>query len=142
MTASILKKISGVLSAGAVLFYAASAALPAMAAETDKNWKKAQISDYDTSLSLVEYQEVDETEAEKSRLRLQPGNWQLPERLVLVLPMLRFLWQRICSRENLALPLTDMDMAADSAKMVQTSMQPMADMIIRQSYSIIIPAQH
>ena len=33
MTASILKKISGVLSAGAVLFYAASAALPAMAAE-------------------------------------------------------------------------------------------------------------
>ena len=44
MTASILKKISGVLSAGAVLFYAASAALPAMAAETDKNWKKAQIS--------------------------------------------------------------------------------------------------
>ena len=140
MTASILKKISGVLSAGAVLFYAASAALPAMAAETDKNWKKAQISDYDTSLSLVEYQEVDETEAEK--LQLQPVNWQLPERLVLVLRMLRFLWQRICSRENLALPLMDMDMAADSAKMVQTSMQPMADMIIRQSYSITILAQH
>ena len=142
MTASILKKISGVLSAGAVLFYAASAALPAMAAETDKNWKKAQISDYDTSLSLVEYQEVDETEAEKMQIELQPVNWQLPERLVLVLRMLRFLLQRICSRENLALPLMDMDMAADSAKMVQTSMQPMADMIIRQSYSITILAQH
>ena len=137
MTASILKKISGVLSAGAVLFYAASAALPAMAAETDKNWKKAQISDYDTSLSLVEYQEVDETEAEKMQIATATG-----ERLVLVLRMLRFLWQRICSRENLALPLMDMDMAADSAKMVQTSMQPMADMIIRQSYSITILAQH
>ncbi|MCI6686538.1 MAG: sporulation protein [Ruminococcus sp.] len=73
MTASILKKISGVLSAGAVLFYAASAALPAMAAETDKNWKKAQISDYDTSLSLVKYQEVDETEAEKMQISTATG---------------------------------------------------------------------
>ena len=73
MTASILKKISGVLSAGAVLFYAASAALPAMAAETDKNWKKAQISDYDTSLSLVEYQRSEERRVGKEcRSRWSP----------------------------------------------------------------------
>jgi len=44
-----------------------------MAAETDKNWKKAQISDYDTSLSLVEYQEVDETEAEKMQITTATG---------------------------------------------------------------------
>lgn len=61
-----LKKIGCVLSASAMLFYAA-AALPVTAAEqtTEKNWKKAQLSAYDTSLSLVQYQEVDEAAAEK-----------------------------------------------------------------------------
>ena len=73
MTASNFEKNQRRFVAGAVLFYAASAALPAMAAETDKNWKKAQISDYDTSLSLVEYQEVDETEAEKMQIATATG---------------------------------------------------------------------
>lgn len=64
-----LKKIGCVLSAGAMLFYVA-AALPVMAAEqtTEKNWKKAQLSVYDTSLSLVQYQEVDEAAAEKMQM--------------------------------------------------------------------------
>ena len=142
MTASILKKISGVLSAGAVLFYAASAALPAMAAETDKNWKKAQISDYDTSLSLVEYQEVDETEAEKMQITTATGELATSGMVGSSAPDAAVSLARICSRENLALPLTDMDMVADSVKMVQTSMQPTVDMTIRQSYSTIILAQH
>ena len=133
MTASILKKISGVLSAGAVLFYAASAAL---AAETDKNWKKAQISDYDTSLSLVEYQEVDETEAEKMQIATATG--------------------------ELATSGTVGSSAPDAAVSLATDLQPgefgfttygyghgcglsqngANFYAIRQSYSTIIPAQH
>ena len=106
-----LKKIGCVLSASAMLFYAA-AALPVTAAEqtTEKNWKKAQLSAYDTSLSLVQYQEVDEAAAEK--MQTVSVGQQHQVQLVQAEQMLRFLWLPMWNQGNLLLPHMDMVMAA------------------------------
>lgn len=78
MVFSLLKKSSCVWIAG-VLAVCVLSGLPSIANAVDvagteteqtaekstKSWKKAKLSEYDTTLSLVSYEEVDEAEAEK-----------------------------------------------------------------------------